>query len=209
MKAVICERYGGPEVLELKDEDKPLPKENEVLIRIYSAAVNSGDVRLRKADPFAVRFMSGLLRPSHRIPGIVFSGEIEAVGTGVNLFKAGDKVYGMSLKNFGAYAEYICVPQDGIVTKIPVNLLYDEAASIVFGSTSALHFLRKANITKGQKVLIYGASGAVGTAAVQLAKHFGAEVTGVCSTVNVAFVTALGAGKVVDYIKEDFSKSGE
>src|SRR4051812_8860689 len=150
MKAIIYENYGAPEVLQLKEIDKPLPKDNEVLIRVYATSVSSGDVRLRKADPFAVRFMLGLRNPGRRILGFVFAGVVEAVDQHCTRFKVGDQVYGTSIKTFGTYAEYICLPENAIIAKKPASLTYEEAASIPFGASTALHFLRRANIQSGQ-----------------------------------------------------------
>lgn len=209
MKAAVYTQYGSPEVLQIKEVAKPTPKENELLIRIKATAVNSGDWRLRKADPFAVRFFFGLLKPKTTILGSVFSGEVESVGSAVKQYKAGDAVFGHTDMSFGAYAAYKCMPEDGSLAIKPATLSHAEAAVIPFGAVTALHFLKKANIQAGQKILIVGASGAVGSAAVQLAKSYGAIVTGVCSTANIELVKSIGADAVLDYTKEDFTQNGE
>ncbi len=209
MKAAVYTEYGSPEVLKVKTVEKPAPKQNEILVRIKATAVNSGDWRLRKADPFAVRFIFGFRKPKINILGSVFSGEVESVGEGVKDFKVGDHVFGHTDMSFGAYAEYLSIPESGSIALKPANISHTEAAAIPFGSVTALHFIKKAMIKPGQKVLVVGASGAVGSAAVQLAKSLGAEVTGVCSTANIALVKSLGADKVLDYTKEDFTKNGE
>lgn len=209
MKATIYTHYGPPEVLQLKEVEKPIPKNNEILLRVKATAVNSGDIRLRKADPFAVRFLFGLIKPKINILGAVFSGEVESIGKDVTLFKVGDHVFGHTDMKFGGYAEYKSISENGSLAIKPKRLTHTETAVIPFGGTTALHFIKQAAIRPGQKVLIVGASGAVGSAAVQLAKSFGANVTGVCSTGNIALVKSIGADKVIDYTKEDFTQNGE
>ncbi len=209
MKAAVYIQYGQPEVLQVKEVEKPIPDNNEILLRVKATAVNSGDVRLRKADPFAVRFIFGLLKPKINILGSVFSGEVEMVGKDVTNFKIGDAVFGHTDMRFGTYAQYKCMPENGSLALKPAGITHAQAAAIPFGGVTALHFIKKANIKQGQKVLLIGASGAVGSAAVQLAKSLGADVTAVCSTANIALVKSIGADKTIDYTQEDFTKNGE
>ena len=215
MKTVVCEQYGPPEILEFREIEKPVPKENEVLIKVYASSVNAADCNIRGLTyipsglGLMAKLMLGFNKPKINTPGSVLAGKVEAVGTDVVSLKAGDRVYGTG-PELGAYAEYTCRPEDGALAKIPDSISYDEAAVVPYGALTALYFLReKANVGKGKKVLVNGASGGVGSYAVQLAKHFGAEVTGVCSTANVDFVKSLGADHVIDYTKEDFRQSGK
>jgi NADPH:quinone reductase-like Zn-dependent oxidoreductase len=208
VKAAVYSRYGPPDVLEIKDVEKPVPGNDEVLVRVRASTVCAADWRMRKADPFIVRFMNGLWSPKKiHILGIEFAGVVESVGKAVTGFREGDQVFGATGFNFGAHAEYVRVPQRGVAIK-PVNMTFEEAAAVLFGGVSALCFLRRAKIEPGQKVLVYGASGSVGVFAVQLAKHFGARVTAVCSTANLQLVKSLGADDVVDYTQDDFSAAG-
>lgn len=209
MKAIVCTKYGAPEFLQMKEVEKPSPKDNEILIKIHASSVSSGDSRMRRADPFIIRLIFGFKRPRKPILGVVFAGEIEAIGTSVSNYKIGDQVFGSSGMNFGAHAEYVSVPEDAVLALKPNNMTYEEAASIPFGATASMHFLRIANIQQGQKVLIYGASGALGTMAVQLAKNYGAEITAVCSTANIELMKSLGADHVIDYTQEDFTRNGK
>jgi NADPH:quinone reductase-like Zn-dependent oxidoreductase len=207
MRAVVHERYGAPDVLRLQDVERPVPEDDEVLVKIHATTVNRTDCGLRSAELFVTRLFTGLRRPKRQILGMELAGEVEAVGAAVTEFAVGDQVFGV--KAAGAHAEFICIRESAPLAHKPAGMTFEEAAAICDGASLALACLRKADLRTGQSILIYGASGSVGTAAVQLAKHFGAHVTAVCNTKNVEIVRSLGADEVVDYTQEDFTKNGE
>jgi len=207
MRAVVHDRYGPPDVLQLQEVERPVPTDDEVLVKIHATTVNRTDCGMRSASPFIVRFFTGLRRPTRRILGMELAGEVEAVGAAVTEFAVGDQVFGV--KGSGAHAEFACVRESGPVAHKPTGMTFEEAAAVCDGASLALAGLRKADLLKGRSILIYGASGSVGTAAVQLAKYFGADVTAVCGTKNLELVRSLGADEVIDYTQEDFTKNGK
>jgi len=207
MRAVVHDRYGGPEVLRLEEVERPVPKEDEVLVRIHATTVNRSDCGMRGADPFFTRFFTGLRRPKRRILGMELAGEVEAVGAEVTEFDVGDQVFGV--KGSGAHAEYVCIRESAGLAHKPAGMAFEEAAAVCDGASIALACLGKADLREGRSILIYGASGSIGTAAVQLAKHFGAHVTAVCGTKALDLVSSLGADAVIDYTQEDFTTNGE
>jgi NADPH:quinone reductase-like Zn-dependent oxidoreductase len=207
MRAVVYGRYGPPEVLRLEEVEKPVPEPDQVLVKIHATTVNRTDAGLRSAEYFISRFFTGLLRPKRAILGMELAGEVEAAGAAVTEFEVGDEVFGVN--GFGAHAEFVCIRERGPLAHKPTGMTFEEAAAVCDGAGLALACLRKAGTLKGRSVLVYGASGSVGTAGVQLAKHFGASVTAVCNTKNVELIRSLGADEVVDYLHEDFTKNGE
>jgi len=207
MRAVVYDRYGAPDVLRLEDVERPVPKDDEVLVKVHATTVNRTDCGLRSADPFISRFFTGLRRPKQKILGMELAGEVEAVGAAVSQFEVGDHVLGVS--GFGAHAEFVCIREDRPLAHKPTGMTFEEAAAVCDGAIIALACLRRADLRKGRSILIYGASGSIGTAAVQLAKYFDADVTAVCNTKNLELVRSLGADRVIDYTQEDFTKNGE
>jgi NADPH:quinone reductase-like Zn-dependent oxidoreductase len=209
MRAVVHDRYGPPEVLRLEEVERPVPKDEEVLIKVHAAAVNRTDTGLRSAEYFISRFLTGLLRPKRKIPGTELAGEVEAVGTAVTEFEVGDHVFGVSAKTAGAHAEFICLPESAPLAHKPTGMTFEEAAAVPDGVILALSYLRRVDLRRRRKVLIYGASGSIGTAGVQLARYFDAHVTAACDTKNVELVRSLGADRVIDRTQEDFTMNGE
>jgi NADPH:quinone reductase-like Zn-dependent oxidoreductase len=209
VRAVVHDRYGPPEVLRLEDVEPPVPAEHEVLVRVHATTVSRTDCHIRRADPFLWRLFAGLRRPKRRILGIELAGEVEAVGAAVSEFEVGDHVFGGSAGKFGAHAELVCVPETAALAHKPARLSFEEAAAVSDGAMQALRCLRVAGVRKGQRIVVYGASGSLGTAAVQLARYFDAHVTAVCNTKNVELVRSLGADEVVDYLHEDYTRNGQ
>ena len=206
MKAIVSTGYGSPDVLQFQEVANPTPKDNEVLIKVHAASITRAGTMMRTGKPYIGRFFTGLSKPKNSIPGTGFAGTIKFIGKDVNQYKVGDKVFGESIKTFGAQAEYLCLPEDSVMTKLPNNYTFEEAAPICDGALTSFNFLKNiAQIKPGQKVLINGASGSLGTSAIQLAKYYGAEVTGICSTSNIELVKSLGADYIIDYTKQNFT----
>jgi NADPH:quinone reductase-like Zn-dependent oxidoreductase len=209
MKAIVCTKYGSPDVLQLKEVEKPIPKDNEVLIKIHATTVNRTDCATLRAKPFFARFFTGIFKPNKPIPGTEFAGKIEAVGKNVSSFKVGDKVFGFDDGGSGSHAQYMTILEDKALITIPKNITYEQAAASTEGAHYAYNFINKVNLKSGQKILVNGATGAIGSAAVQFLKYFGVNVTAVCNTKNMELVKSLGANKVIDYTKEDFTKDDQ
>jgi NADPH:quinone reductase-like Zn-dependent oxidoreductase len=207
VRAVVHDKYGPPDVLRLEEVERPVPEDDEVLVKIHATTVNRSDCGWRSAKPFIARYFTGLRRPKRRILGSELAGEVEAVGGAVSQFEVGDRVFGVNY--FGAHAEFVCMPEDRPLTQMPAGMTFEEAGAVCDGAILALTCLRKADLSKNRSILIYGATGSIGTAAVQLAKYFDADVTAVCNTENVELVSSLGADEVVDYLQEDFTKNGK
>jgi NADPH:quinone reductase-like Zn-dependent oxidoreductase len=209
MKAIVYTKYGSPDVLQLREVERPVPKDDEVLIRVRATTVNRTDCGFLRGEPFFVRFVSGLPRPKATILGSELAGDVEAAGKDVTSFKPGDQVFGLTGLHFGAHAEYVCLPELAAIATKPANMDYEEAAAVCDGALLAIAFIRRTDAREGQRVLVNGASGSIGSAAVQLAKAYGAEVTAVCDTRNLELVRSLGADAVIDYMSEDFTKCGQ
>jgi NADPH:quinone reductase-like Zn-dependent oxidoreductase len=209
MRAVVHDRYGPPDVLRLEEVERPAPKDDEVLVKIYATTVNRSDCHCRGAEPFISRFFTGLLRPKRKILGSELAGEVEAAGAAVSEFEVGEHVFGVNPYKFGAHAEFICLRESAALAHKPAGITFEEAAAVCDGAILALNCLRPADLQIGQRILVCGASGSIGTAAVQLARYFGADVTAVCNTKNIELVRSLGADEVIDYTQEDFTKNGQ
>jgi NADPH:quinone reductase-like Zn-dependent oxidoreductase len=209
MRAVVFDRYGPPEVLRLEEVERPVPNDDEVLIKVHASTVNRTDTGLRSAEYFISRFFTGLLRPKWKIPGTELAGEVEEVGAAVTEFGVGDQVFGVSASTAGAYAEFICMKESAPLAHMPTGMTFEEASAVPDGATLALSYLRRVDLRKRRKVLVYGASGSIGTAGVQLVRYFDADVTAVCNTKNLELVKSLGADRVIDYTRDDFTKNGE